>query len=187
MSVFDRRMAGMIIRVQRWIQGFAIENPQVTQSVQGLYALLLSKRTIYAPQGLAAAGFGWHQKVVCRMNLSIQDRLEFGVNDSDAHQRSGALLLIGWLTGLISEYELAYVAKGDFRARRTVPCSLELLGRLATQVRHQAEADYVHQLLASLQYLNSNKISAFLKGVQAGMRAVRQERASLVQKPSIGI
>lgn len=173
MSTYDKRVAGVIIRVQRWVQSFETENILFKQAVHNLYSLLLSKRTKYAAPGLAAAIFGWHQDVICRLNLSIQERLDFGVNDSDARQRSGALLLIGWLTELVSQPEYSYVMTGAFRARGSVPDSPEFLGRMIAQACNRDEAQYVNRLLGDLQYHRTQKIEEFLKGVNLGWHAMR--------------
>lgn len=172
-SVYERRVAGLIARVQHWIQALETTNTVSKHAVLNLYAVLLSKRTIFSPQGLAAAIFGWHQSVICHMYLSIQERLEFGVHNSDARERGGALLMIGWLIEKVSEQEFSYVINGAFCSKGIAPHSPELFGRMIAQLCTKEEAGYVRQSLSDLQHYRTKNISEFLKGMDAAVNSMR--------------
>lgn len=163
-SLFDRRIAGIAIRMQYWIESL-IPGQETTEGVEALYGLLLAKRTAFAPGGIASVGFSRAQQVLCRLNLDLHERIEYGLNDSHPYQRMGALFLIGWLCGLVSAAELAYLGRYDHCVRRTLQPSGQQLARLVLLELSAEETAFFRDKLVKLEAVSSNMMSSFLEGL----------------------
>ena len=163
-SLFDRRIAGIAIRMQHWIESL-IPGQELTEGVEALYGLLLAKRTAFAPGGIASVGFSRAQQVLCRLNLDLHERIEYGLNDSHPYQRTGALLLIGWLCGLVPAAELAYLGRYDHCVRRTLPPSGRQLARLVLLEMSAEETAFFREKLVKLEAVSSKMMSSFLEGL----------------------
>jgi len=161
-SLFDRRIAGITIRVQRWIESLA-PGQALTEGVETLYGLLLAKRTAFAPGGVASAGFSRTQQSLCKINLELHDRIEYGLNDSHPYQRMGALLLVGWLSGMVSQAEIAYLGQYDHYVRRTLPSSPQQLAHLVTMLLTTDEMRFLREKLVKLEKVSSILMSNFLE------------------------
>jgi ribosomal protein L37AE/L43A len=175
-SLFDRRIAGITIRVQQWIESLVV-GQALNEGVETLYGLLLSKRTAFAPGGIASAGFSRTKQLLCKVNLDLHERIKFGLNDSDPHQRMGALLLIGWLSGIVSPAEIVYLGHHDHCVGRTLPPSPQQLGRLVTLALSAEEVMVVREKLVKLGKISSTMMSSFLEGLdEATSRSLRSSR-----------
>lgn len=162
-SLFDRRIAGITIRVQQWIESLVV-GQELTEGVDALYGLLLAKRTAFAPGGIASVGFSRTQQVLCRLNLDLHERIEYGLYDSDPYQRMGALLLIGWLSGMVSPAEIVYLGRHDHCVSRTLSPSPQQLGRMVTLTLSAEEVMVVREKLVKLGEISSTMMSSFLEG-----------------------
>ncbi|WP_434120409.1 hypothetical protein [Pseudomonas fortuita] len=175
-SLFDRRIAGITIRVQQWMESL-VPGQALTEGVETLYGLLLAKRTAFAPGGIASVGFSRSQQALCRVKLDLRERIEYGLNDSHPYQRMGALLLIGWLSGMVSQAEIGYLRQYDHCVRRTVPSSSQQLAHLVTMMLSAEEMDSVREKLAKLEAVSSTSMSSFLEGLDgAVLRCLRTRR-----------
>jgi hypothetical protein len=175
-SLFDRRIAGITIRVQQWIESLVVGHA-LNEGVETLYGLLLAKRTAFAPGGIASVGFSRAQQIVCRLNLDLHERIEYGLNDSDPYQRMGALLLIGWLSGMVSPTEIVYLGHHDHCVSRTLPPSPQQLGRMVTLNLSAEEVMVVREKLVKLGEISSTMMSSFLEGFdEARSRSLRSSR-----------
>lgn len=175
-SIFDRRIAGIAIRLQHWIESL-IPGQELTEGVEALYGLLLAKRTALAPGGIASMGFSRAQQILCRLNLDLHERIEYGLNDSDPYQRMGALLLIGWLSGMVSPTEIVYLRHHDHCVSRTLPPSPHQLGRMVTLNLSAEEVMVVREKLVKLGEISSTMMSSFLEGFdEATSRSLRSSR-----------
>ena len=175
-SLLDRRIAGITIRVQQWFESL-VPGQALTEGVETLYGLLLAKRTAFAPGGIASAGFSRTQQFLCRVNLDLHERIEFGLNDSDPYQRMGALLLIGWLSGMVSPAEIAYLGRHDHCVRRTLPSSPQQLARMVTLVLNAEEVLFLREKLDKLEAVSSTAMSSFLEGFDGAIsRSLRSNR-----------
>ncbi|UZJ58069.1 hypothetical protein OKW98_15760 [Pseudomonas sp. KU26590] len=133
--------------------------------METLYGLLLAKRTAFASGGIASVGFSRTQQVLCRLKLDLAARIEYGLNDSHPYQRMGALLLIGWLCGLVSAAEIAYLARHDHCVRRTLQSSGQQLARLVVLALTVEEAAIYREKLIKLRAASSDMMSSFLDGL----------------------
>lgn len=175
-SLFDRRIAGVTIRVQQWVESLS-PGKSVTEGIETLYGLLLAKRTAFAPGGVASAGFSRSRRTLCRAKLDLDERIEYGLNDSHPYQRMGALLLVGWLSGMVSQAEIAYLGRYDHCVRRTLPSSPQQLAHLITIMLGAEEMGYFRGKLAKLEAVSSNSMSSFLEGLDgAVLRSLRSRR-----------
>lgn len=175
-SFFDRRIAGITIRVQQWMESL-VPGQALTEGVQALYGLLLAKRTAFAPGGVASAGFSRSQQVLCRFKLDLCERIEYGLNDSHPYQRMGALLVVGWLSGVVSQAEIAYLGRYDHCVRRTLPSSPQQLAHLMTMLLNAEEVDFLRKKLAKLEAVSSTSMSIFLEALDgAVLRTLRTRR-----------
>jgi hypothetical protein len=162
--------------MQHWIESL-IPGQELTEGVEALYGLLLAKRTAFAPGGIASVGFSRAQQVLCRLNLDLHERIEYGLNDSDPYQRMGALLLIGWLSGMVSPAEIVYLGHHDHCVRRTLPPSPQQLGRMVTLTLSAEEVMVVREKLVKLGEISSTLMSSFLEGFdEATSRSLRSSR-----------
>lgn len=175
-SLFDRRMAGITIRVQQWIESLVV-GQALNEGVETLYGLLLAKRTVFAPGGIASAGFSRTQQPLCKVNLNLHERIVFGLNDSDPYQRMGALLLIGWVSGMVSQAEIVYLGRHDYCVRRTLPPSPQQFGRLVSLALSPVDVMVVRESLVKLGAISSTMMSSFLEGLdEATSRSLRSSR-----------
>lgn len=165
-SLFDRRLAGIILRVQKWINALEVAHP-FTKGVQALYGVLLAKRTSFAAGGIAAAGFHQVQPPLLKENLNLDQRIELGLNDSEPSQRMGALLLIGWLVGMVCTSEIEYLSKFDYRIRRALPSSPEQLARMLVSILEVHEVPIVRRKLSTLRDASFSRVSNFLTSLNA--------------------
>lgn len=173
-TLSDRYTAIMALKAWAWMDKLFAKDSQVAQSVLILYKLLLCKRTWHARGGVAAAGFGQPRKAVCRLNLGLADRMEYGMHSSNGTQRGGALFLIGWLAGIYSKKDLEGAARGDMRIRRTLPHSPQSLGSLSAQVcMDAAEGSYISNELTPLRGLGVSGVDSFIKGLQNSILLLR--------------
>ncbi|MNL97174.1 hypothetical protein D3C81_70090 [compost metagenome] len=175
-SLFDRRIAGITIRVQQWFE--SLEPGQaLAEGVETLYGVLLAKRTAFVPGGIASAGFSRTQQSLCRINLNMYERIEFGLNDSHPYQRMGALLLIGWLSGMVSTAEIAYLRRHDHCVHRTLPPSPQQLALMVTLALTAEEVLFLREKLAKLEAISSTTMSNFLEGFDGAiLRSLRSNR-----------
>jgi hypothetical protein len=162
-SLSDRRIAGITIRVQKWIESLVV-GQALNDGVETLYGLLLAKRTAFAPGGIASAGFSRTQQLLCKVNLDLQERIEFGLNDSDPHQRMGASLMIGWLSGIVSQAEIVYLGHHNHCVRSALPPSPRQLGRLVAIALSAEEVMVIREKLVNLREISSAMMSSFLEG-----------------------
>ncbi|WP_143500751.1 TniQ family protein [Pseudomonas sp. Irchel s3f19] len=176
-TLFDRRLAGITIRMQRWIKsiGSALS---FRKGIEDLYGLLLSKRTSFAPAGIAAAGFNRRKKPRFNGNLDLDERIVFGLSDSDPYQRMGALLVIGWLCGLISSGEIDYLARYDYCVRRTFPRTPQQLAHLVMQGKSAEEKLLLRERFAMLHAVPSPMMSSFLDGIDESLSTARSRPPS---------
>ena len=175
-SLSDRRIAGITIRVQQWIESLVV-GQALNEGVETLYGLLLAKRTAFAPGGIASAGFSRTQQLLCKVNLDLHERIEFGLNDSDPYQRMGALLLIGWLSGIVSPAEIVYLGRHYHCVHRTLPPSPQQLGHLVALAISAEEVMVVREKLVNLREISSTMMSSFLEGFgEAASRSLRSNR-----------
>jgi len=165
-SLFDRRLAGIILRVQKWINALEVAHP-FTKGVQALYGVLLAKRTSFAAGGIAAAGFHQAQPPLLKENLNLDQRIELGLNDSEPSQRMGALLLIGWLIGIVCSSEIDYLSRFDYKIRRTLPSRPEQFARLLISTLEMDEVSAVRHKLSTLRDTPFNRVSIFLTSLNA--------------------
>ncbi|MFR0713642.1 hypothetical protein ACLUS7_01155 [Enterobacterales bacterium BD_CKDN230030183-1A_HGKHYDSX7] len=176
-TLFDRRLAGITIRVQRWVKSMD-SALSFRIGIEALYGLLLSKRTAFAPAGIAAAGFNRKKKPIFRGNLDLDKRIEFGLSDSDPYQRMGALLVIGWLCGLISAGEIDYLARYDYCVRRTFPRTPQQLAHLVMQGKSAEEKLLLQERFAVLHAVPSPMMSFFLDGIDESLSSARSRPPS---------
>lgn len=181
-SLPERYRAVVTIRVQRWIQRLLLKSDAFSNAVCYLYKIFLSARTVYSPSGCAAAMYDGERKVICRMNLSILERLELGINQSSPKQRRWALLLVGRIVGLVSEDEFLKIIGKDHYLRWAAPSSLELLGRLSVNALNKEEAEFILRILKALKSTGKDCTRLFLRGVEGASNAIGSGRHSFAKK-----
>lgn len=181
----DRMFSSLALKVQIWVQT-RVASAEARTAIFSLYGLLLSKKTAFAPEGMAASTFRKKPPVICRTNLSIQDRIAYGVDDSDSYQRGGALIMLGWVLGLINDPELLKLASVNRFARAAFPrsLSLELFGQMVTRVMNAGEVEFLLNRLNGLKTVADARADEFLRGVSNSLRSFpKLRRSALVHRP----
>jgi hypothetical protein len=163
-SLFDRRLAGVTIRIQQWAESLA-SGQDLTDGLEMLYGLLLARRTAYAPGGIAATGFARGKQSLLKTNLDLCERVQFGLSDCDPYQRTGALLLMGWLADKVSADEIAYLSHYDHCVRRTLQASPEHLGYMVGLGLTAEDVLSLREKLAGLEGMSSSKMPMFLNAL----------------------
>lgn len=162
----NKRVALMVLRGRSWFVRASSYNQVISDALLKLYSLLLSRRTLWAPEGIAGAGFGQPQRLICRQELGLFERLEYGLHSSDGLQRGGALVLIGWLAGIYTEQDIIRIRGCDKRYRCSLPDNPKLLGIIALLVcTSKEERTYISNALSPLRELRLARFDAFLEGV----------------------
>ncbi|MFG0669646.1 hypothetical protein ACF8E6_03660 [Pseudomonas sp. xss_1] len=165
----SRLCRNLTLRVQCWLQDVECNRwggVHIFGSPYNLiYAILLSRRTVHARGGLATTSFG-QKKISChRSRLSFFQRLTQGICESDAVQRSGALLIVGWLFGRISTSEIEKAAIMEPRLGRLITMSPKTLGREAVVAVNNQEHYSMLELLSYFHNCDHPVFSDFFQGL----------------------
>lgn len=177
-SVQSKIEASLTIRVQRWMRNRDAQQTPLAKALRLLYSILLLHPTKFSTEGIASAAFGPFRKTALQKNLSIHARAALGVDTSDARQRSGALIIIGWLMGVLSEDEVAYLKRVDPRVRQAVPSTAQALGTLISRGFSHGEFQYASEHLFALKHNPSNHVELFLAALYNGAGCARNSRSS---------
>jgi hypothetical protein len=170
----DKRIAILATKAQAWIQKRALTHPSDSDGLHHLYGVLLSRRTLFAPEGVAASGFGHPPSSPYRWKLDIKARLDFGMNSANGAQRGGAMLMMGWLLDLYPAKDIDNAIRGNRMVRRSLPINPRTLGSLAARVcTTKEEGELVAHQLQALRKYETKNIAEFLAGLNAVLSSLR--------------
>lgn len=170
----EKRLALLAVKAQSWVQARALSHPSESEALHILYGLFLSRRTLYAVEGVAASGFAHPPGSPYRRHLNVQDRLNFGMHSSDGAQRGGALLLMGWLLELFQASDINGAIRCNRMVRRALPKNSRILGFLAARVfMTREEGEFVARKLQPLKDYKVGSMCDFLDALNVGVESLK--------------
>ncbi len=170
----QKRLALLAVKAQSWLQARALSHPSESEGLHILYGLFLSRRTLYAVEGVAASGFAHPPRSPYRRHLDVQDRLDFGMHSSDGSQRGGALLLMGWLLEIFQAADINGAIRSNRMVRRALPKDSRMLGFLAARVfMTREEGEFVARKLQPLKDYKVGSMCDFLDALDVGVKSLK--------------
>lgn len=170
----EKRLALLVVKAQSWVQRRIVNHPGESDVLHTLYGLFLSRRTLYAVEGVAASGFAHPPRSPCRTHLDVLDRIDYGMHSANGTQRGGALLMMGWLLELFPTTDINGAIRSNRMVRRALPRSPRMLGFLAARIFiSREEGELVAKKLQPLKNYNIRSICDFLDSLNAGVKSLR--------------